>query len=298
MALDRCTDTNPHPAHTTDGTHCPGVPVPRPAPSLADRMADDGDRPKSIPIREIHIFDKETSGHIRRFFDEIDELTARAATAERERDVALDERDEARAHRRQLTADIQAAADNNDQLRAQLAYVEADCARYATERDEARECEQLLTAELRQTRQKLTDTRAERDRLLDANKAIIGENHNLRDQLDRANTERARLAAASVPSRRAQDAEDEPVKIRGVRVHRPDPERSAVDPERPIHLEIAGVAYAELNAAEARQIARQLIGETLERERELPAPKLATGGIGTPVAHSPTSPTGDPTDGE
>jgi hypothetical protein len=94
-----------------------------------------------------------------------------------------------------------------------------------------------------------------------------------------------RAAAASVPSRRAQDAEDEPVKIRGVRVHRPDPERRAVDPERPIHLEVAGVAYAELNADEARQIARQLIGETLERERELPAPKLATGGTIHPGYH-------------
>lgn len=50
----------------------------------------------------------------------------------------------------------------------------------------------------------------------------------------------------------------EPVTVRGVKVFRPD-ERRCVDPDRPVRLVIAGVAYSDLNADEARQLAAALI---------------------------------------
>ncbi|RKR92818.1 uncharacterized protein DUF550 [Micromonospora pisi] len=49
------------------------------------------------------------------------------------------------------------------------------------------------------------------------------------------------------------------VAVRGVRVTRPT-ERQAGDPDRPIRLTVADVAYADLNTAEAQQIARALDG--------------------------------------
>jgi hypothetical protein len=48
MVVDRCTETQPHPAHHNPYAlavvDCPGVPMPRPVPSLADRIG----RPGSI----------------------------------------------------------------------------------------------------------------------------------------------------------------------------------------------------------------------------------------------------------
>ena len=52
----------------------------------------------------------------------------------------------------------------------------------------------------------------------------------------------------------------EPAPVRGVRVFRPDFVQAA-DPDRPIRVDVAGVAYTDLTADEARRIAAQLIGE-------------------------------------
>jgi hypothetical protein len=197
---DRCYDTQPHPAHTTDGTHCPGVPMPRPVPTFADR----------IRLNPAAAADPRPATMLRRVgFD---------AAA-----------DPGEAAYQALTAELR-------RVRGKLGEAHADCARYAAERDYARRLATLNAESQQATAQILADTRAERDRLavlLDQTRAGLRVAlHHADDTIGyavgtRSRTERAReldgcrIALqqateavegnavtepnASVPSRRAQD---------------------------------------------------------------------------------------------
>jgi hypothetical protein len=137
MVVDRCTETQPHPAHhnayALAVVDCPGVRMPRPVPSLADRIG----RPEPIRL---------------------------GGGAQGAAEVTA-ERDQARA-----------------------------------ERDNARECEQLLTAELRQTRQHLADARqtvAAQAAQLRANGTLLVRLRDLDEQRDRAWAARDTVSAST-----------------------------------------------------------------------------------------------------
>jgi hypothetical protein len=192
-------------------------------------------------------------------------------------------------------------------VRGKLAEAHADCARYVTERDEARRLPDQTTAALNVALHHASDNTSYSP-TTDHYKRRAAELDGCRIALQEA-TE-ATTAAASVPSRRAQDEPprltSDQVGLRSVQAH--------VDQLQAERHHAQGYAEA---VASFRDDARYLDWWTSSGVRpdgrlrhhladyleavgpdgpDVTAPKLATGGIGTPVAHTPTSPTGDTTD--
>ncbi|MFI6266138.1 hypothetical protein [Micromonospora sp. NPDC051006] len=81
--------------------------------------------PRPVPTREDRMRDARTDFATYLTSSERDQLDARAACAEQERDDALDDRDQARRERDQNAADLQAIANTNDRLRTDLAAAQA-----------------------------------------------------------------------------------------------------------------------------------------------------------------------------
>jgi hypothetical protein len=169
MVVDRCTETEPHPAHRTDYgpfgvKDCAGVPVPRPVPSTADRLADARTATQSDPRWQL-ILDAARAGARKGAEDQVgdavcDAYSLGAAAGERR---LLDANKAIIGENHNLREQIGSYQREVKALNGLLTTARAERDQARAERDNVRECEQLLTADLRQTRQHLVDAHVDRD---------------------------------------------------------------------------------------------------------------------------------------